>query len=272
MSKKYINSVLIEDNKVIKKNNGKIEDLYNLFDTVSFNNCPRIIDIDEENVTYEFLEGSKYHELSEGVEFIRTVSMLHYKTLFFKDVSLNKYENIYNMILGNINYLRKYYTDLISDIESSMFMSPSSYLIARNYSIINDSLNISLEFLNKWYKLVKNKTSERVCIIHNNLSLEHFIKNKNNYLISFDNYETDTPILDLYKFYKNEGYKLNFSYLFNVYNENLLLLEEEKLLFYILICMPLKIEKIGNEYLDCINIGKIFKYINTSLKLINSWK
>lgn len=267
MSKKYKNNVIIEDKFVIKKNN-KINELYEYFDSVGFNYYPKIIDYDEDNIRYEYIESKKYHEESKGVEFIKIVALLHYKTLFFKDVSINKYKLIYNKLLNNISYLEKYYDNLIEQIEKEIFMSPSHYLIARNYSIIVSSLKYSNDTLKKWYKLVLNKTTQRVCVIHNNLSLEHYIKGEKDYLISFDNHMVDTPILDIYKFYKKEGHSLDFNYLLKVYNDNLSLLEEEKLLLNILISIPPKIESINDEYLNTINIKNLFNYIYSSMKTV----
>ena len=38
------------------------------------------------------------------------------------------------------------------------------------------------EYLKKWFRKVENKTTERVSIIHNNVSLDHFIISNKNYL------------------------------------------------------------------------------------------
>ena len=158
---------------------------------------------------------------------------------------------------------------MISKIEEEIFMSPSHYLLARNYTAIDSSLKYASSTLKKWFKKVENKSKERVCIIHNNLSLDHFIRGDKNYLISFDNYLVDTPILDLYKFYKKEGFKLDFNYLLNVYNENLNLLEEEKMMLNILISIPPKIIDVENEYMNCINIKNALNYVYSGMNIVN---
>ena len=157
----------------------------------------------------------------------------------------------------------------IESIEEEVYMSPSHYLFARNYSVIDSSLKYAKSELDKWYKKVENKTKERVCTNHNNLSLEHFIYRDKGYLLSFDNYLVDTPILDLYKFYRKEGYKLDFNYLLDVYSENLTLLEEERMLFNVLISIPPKIEMIKNEYYNTINISDSLKYIYSGIDVVN---
>lgn len=266
------NTVIIKDDRVIKKNNDKLLELYDYLDSVGFNNYPKVINNNEEYIESEYIENRKYHELSNGIEFIKTVSLLHSKTVFNKDVSKNKYRTIYNKISNNLEYLKKYYENLINNIENEEYMKPSHYLLIRNYTILDSALKYSKNTLKKWFKKVENKSKERVCIVHNNLSLDHFIKGDKNYLISFDNYLVDTPVLDIFKFYKKDGYKLDFNLLLNEYNKNFELLEEEKMLLNILISMPPKIEEINDEYLNTINIKNTFNYIYSSMSVVNENK
>jgi len=266
---KKINNVTIKDNIVIKKNNSNIIDLYNYLDSVGFDNHPKIIDYDENNIRTEFINSEKYYEMTEGIEFIKVVSSLHKKTCFYKDVSKNKYRKIYDKISNNIEYLKKYYEDIINNIEDEIYMSPSHYLLARNYSIIDSSLKYSSKELKSWFNKVSMKSKERVCTIHNNLSRDHFIKGDKSYLISFDNSLVDTPILDLYKFYKKEGFKLDFKSLLNEYNNNFELLDEEKMLLNILISLPPKIIMIEDEYQNCINIRNSLNYIYSGINIVS---
>ena len=158
---------------------------------------------------------------------------------------------------------------MIDNIENEVYMSPSNYLIARNYSSILVMLDNCKKYLAKWYKKVENKTTERVSVIHNNISLEHFIISNKNYLISFDGARVDTPILDLYKLYKKEYLNINFTLLYTTYTKNFTLFEEEDLLLKTLICLPPKIVKMNNEFKDTINISEIFKYINKTIEFIS---
>ncbi|MGM9875157.1 MAG: hypothetical protein ACI32H_04470 [Bacilli bacterium] len=272
MSKRFINKVIIDQNKVIKKRNDDVIELYDYLETRNFDNFPKIISKDERNIEYEYIEEKKYHEVTSGVEFIKTVSMLHYKTLFFKDVSKNKYRKIYDKLSNNIDYLKEYYEDMISEIEEEEYMSPSHYLFARNYTALDSSLVYAKKELKKWFNMVSNKSKERVCIIHNNLSLKHFIRGDKNYLISWDKYKVDTPVLDIYNFYKKEGFKLDFKYLMKVYSENIELLEEEKKLLYILISIPPKLINIKEEYLNTINIKEFYDYIYCGMGIVNENK
>lgn len=272
MTKKYRNNVEITESNVLKKYNKNIFEIYELFELVGFENYPKIIEYDERNISYEYIKEKRFHEKIKNEEFIKTIALLHLKTQEYIEISINKYKKINDTIENNINYLTKYYETMINEIENEIYMSPSSYLIARNYSMIIISLDNAKTNLKKWYKKVENKTSERVCVIHNNLSLDHFIKSDINYLISFDGARVDTPILDLYKLYKKEGLNLNFNLLFNIYNQTFELTEEEKILFFSLISLPPKIERTNNEYEDTNNINEIFKYIYKTINLLNQNK
>lgn len=263
----FKNKVKIQNNKVIKRTSKSLIELYNIFKETSFNNYPEVIRIDENTLETKYIKEIKYKELIKGTELIKTVSNLHKSTLDIIDVSKNKYKKIYNKLMGNIEYLNEYYNSLVDEIEYKEYNSPSEYLFIRNYSVILSTLKYSKETLKKWFKIVETKSKDRVSIIHNNLSLNHFIKGENNYLISFDNYKVDTLILDLYKFYINDGYKLEFKKLIDIYEENMKLTEEEKLLFNILITIPPKLVFKRNEYQNTIYIKDNFSYIYSSLNL-----
>lgn len=269
MSKIIKNKTIICDNKVIKKRNDKLIELYDYLDSRGFNSHPKILDVKEDTIESEYINKVNNYELIKGSSFVKTVALLHKNTIEYKDVSKNKYKKIYDKLLGNINYLKDYYEKMISNIEEEVFMSPSHYLFARNYSILNNSLKYSRDTLDKWFKNVENNSKERVCVVHNNLSLDHFIKGDKDYLISFDKYLVDTPVLDLYKFYKKEGYKYDFKELLKIYEEEFKLLDSEKELLFILIAIPPKIIEVEDEYYNSINIKNNFDYIYSSMVNVN---
>lgn len=272
MSKSFKNKVIIENNIVKKKSKEDLAELFDYLESRNFNCFPKVLNINDKYIETEYINSKKYYEMTEGEELIKTMALLHSKTILYKEISKNKYKNIYDKLLGNINYLKKYYERLIDNIELEEFMSPSHYLFARNYSLIDSSLNYSLSELKKWYKLVNDKEKERVSIVHNNICLDHFLKNENNYLISWDKNLVDTPILDIYNFYKKDGYKLDFTYLLDVYNQNFELLKEEKILLNVLISIPPKLEEIKNEYLNTININNFIDYVHSGIKVVNKNK
>lgn len=267
--RKFKNSIVIDGDTVSKKKDDNVIELYEYLKERNFDNIPEIIEINDREIKSKYIESEKYFETIDGLEIIKTMASLHSKTMFYKDISINKHKEIYDNIMNNIEYLKDYYDNIIDDIETEVYMSPSHYLFARNYSVIVGSLKYSESELKKWYALVKNKTSERVSIVHNNISKDHFIRGDKNYLISWEKHLVDTPVLDIYKFYKKDGYKLNFELLYEEYNKIFSLSEEESKLFKILISIPPKMTFLDNEYDNTIYVKDVFKYIYESSKLIN---
>lgn len=260
-----------DEGKIVSKEKNK--DLKSLFEHLSsrdFHNFPEIIEEDNRNITYKYYEETPSFFTDNNYEdFIRTISNLHYKTTYFKSVSKKKYKEIYNTLIDNVDFLKGYYNDLIRNIDAEFYMSPSHYLLARNYTLINSNLIYIEKELNSWYKLVSEKTKERVAVVHNNLKKDNFIRGSN-ILISWDNYLVDTPILDIYKLYKNEYKNLDFTELLKIYNEQYELTKEEVKLLFIMISMPTKLEESKSEYENVKEVNKLLDYTYKTNDLIKS--
>ena len=69
------------------------------------------------------------------MDLIYLLSLLHSKTTFYREVDIDHNKEIYETTINNLDYLNNYYTNLITSIEKEVYMSPSSYLIARNINI-----------------------------------------------------------------------------------------------------------------------------------------
>ena len=263
--------IVEEDSKcVIKKKKKDLSELYDYLALKGFNSYPKVIDENEDELRYEYIESVYTTEDEKGKELIKTVADLHFRTTYFKDVSRKKYKEIHYKIINNIDYLKNYYEKLILKIDKKEYMSPYEYLIARNYSIIISALMYAEREINSWYKLVQNKDTERVSVVHNNLRTSHFIKGDKGYLLNWDYSVVDTPILDLYKFYKREYNKYNFKTLLKEYNNNFKLSDEEIKLFCVLISIPDKIEIKDNMINSVRNAKKILDYIYLTNNLITS--
>ncbi len=263
--------ILESDNEkvVIKK---KKKDLSTLFDYLSqrdFNGFPIIIEENKEEIRYKYYSVN-YLNPSNDEDLIKTISDLHYKTTYYKDVSRKKYKDIYNTLMENVDYLKEYYDNLIRTIDLKTYMSPSDYLIARNYSIISSLLLYIEKELNSWYNLVKDKTKERVCIVHNNLKRDNFIDSEGGILTGWDNYLVDTRVLDIYKLYKNEYKNLDFKNLFTIYNEKYPLSKEEIKLFNVMVSMIKKIETEGKELERIKEIKEMIDYIYRTNDLVST--
>ena len=227
---------------VVKKNNYN-KKIFNYLKSRNFNYYPKIInDLDEEYEISEYIEEIDYPNEQKMLDLINLISLLHSKTTHFKEIDYEDYKQIYEDIKNNIEYLEDYYNEMITIIESHVYMSPSEYLLARNISRIFISLNFCKNEIENWYNLIKDKTKQRVVVLHNNLDLSHFIKNDNSYLISWDKSKIGIPIFDLYILYKRHALDYDFSEILKNYEKNYPLKKEERILLFILIALPIKLE------------------------------
>ena len=246
-----------EVNKYVIKKNQRNQEIFEYLRNRSFDYYPKILN--DSNDSYEISEyiyDDYIPDEQKMLDLIKLVSLLHNKTTHYKEVDFADYKTIYETLSNNIEYLYSYYNDIITLIETKVYMSPSEYLLARNISKIFGSLNFSKQELEKWYKLVENKTKQRVVVLHNNLDLSHFRSNTKNYLLSWDKAKLGIPIFDLYILYKRHGLDFNFEEILKYYESSYKLQEDEKILFFILIALPDKIEFDGTLYEQTKKIGK----------------
>ena len=251
-------------------------EIINYLNTRNFNYYPKIIK-NEKYLLTNYIEEVQIPKEQKMNDLIKLVALMHSKTTFYKEINLDYYNSIYDNINNNLEYLYSYYTDKIALCESKVFMSPSEYLLARNISKIYESLDKNRERLEKWHRIVKNKNKERNTVIHNDLKLEHFIRNENSYLISWDKAKINSPVFDLQKLYNNHFFDFDFSNIFKTYEKTYPLLDEEKILLKILISIPGKPENKQTEYDKTKEINNIIIKINKAEKIIlpeasKSWK
>lgn len=267
------NAKIIDDKIVIKDR--KKEDLdktYRYLKSRSFDYFPEPLLVDDNYEAYPYIEDTDEPREQKAIDLTHILSLLHSKTTFYREVDIDKNKEIYEDILAKLEYLNNYYTDLITLIEKEVYMSPSSYLIARNISIIFQSIYFAKKSIEDWYKKIENNKNERVVNIHNNINLDHYIKNDKPYLISWNRSKIDNPIYDLLSFYQNHYLELDFDDLFHYYESNYPLKEEERLLLFTYMAIPQKIEIEKDEYKMCIKINKIIDYLYKTSNLIMNYQ
>ncbi len=233
---------------VLKENNDKYE-IIRYLQSRSFNYYPK--QYNTNNDKYEITEYIEEIEIpveQKIIDLIKIVALLHSKTTHYKEIDLDDYQKIYEDIKNNIEYLNSYYNDIITFIETHVYMSPSEYLLARNISLLFNALHFCNEKIEKWYDLVKSSTKQRTVVLHNNLDLSHFIQNEKAYLISWHKSKIGIPIFDLYILYKRHSLDFNFDEILKQYENIYPLHEDERQLFLILISLPPKIEFNQSEY------------------------
>ena len=195
---------------VKEKNDGtNIKELYSYLMSRSFDNFPPLIDESRNDVNvYEFLNDVSMPIEQKSLDMIDLISNLHNKTTFYKSVTEDTFKEIYDVIKSNIDYLKFYYDEFYEKTKKDIYMSPSNYLLIRNIYKIFAALDFCLHELDEWFSIVKIQNKKRVCLIHNNLTLEHFLKNEKDYLISWEHSRIDTPVMDLLAFYNNTFWRI----------------------------------------------------------------
>ena len=268
--KKVKSAILVNNEYVLKENKGNNK-VFSYLDARNFNYYPSNKVLSDKYVLYEYLKDYNISYDERAIELINLVSLLHSKTTRYNSVSIDDYKKIYEDIDNKIDKLYSYYSDLNELIEQEIYMSPSNYLLVRNISKIYSSLNYCKNELDNWYELVKDNKKERVALIHNNLSLDHLIRNENSYLISWDKAKFDNPIYDLYNFYKNNYEKIEFSSLLEIYQKRYPLKQNELKLFFILISLPDKIEFTNNDFNNCKLVDKMLDYLYKTDSIISPY-
>lgn len=266
-------SVIIDTQKghFVLKNNNNIN-IYKYLSSRNFNYYPKVIDYDNENILYEYLDQINYDDNQKALDMMHLISLLHSKTVYYKEIDYNEYKTLYEDIKNKINYINNYYIDIINIIEMKKYPSPSEYIIERNITKIFSCINYCFNELERYFELIKANKRKRVVTLHNNLKLDNLIKNDKTYLISWDKSKIDSPIYDLINFYNNYYLDFDFKNLFNEYEKIFPLLDEEKILLGILISIPDKINFNKKEYILTKEVRKMVDKIYKTEDVLTSKK
>ena len=257
---------------VKEKGNANIKEIFGYLKSRNFNKFPKLLEDNRDAINvYEYLEDIGMPKEQKMDDLMEIIASLHTNTSYTKEVTEDKFKEIYENILSNIIYKEKFYNEIIEMCEEKKFPSPSEQLLLVNSSKIFSALDFSKKELNKWETLISDKKKQRVSLIHNNLKLEHYIKNENDYLISWDKSKIDTPIIDLVNLYHNEGLNFDFSGKLEKYLLLSPLEEDEIKLFFILIIIPNEINLNNKELINVKNVRYLIDYMYKTEDLIRSY-
>lgn len=260
------------DYVVKPKKEKDIQELYKYLSSRSFEYYPKLIEDNRSDVNvYEYIEDNSIDDEQKLYDLINLISLLHNKTSYYKEVTNDKIKSIYEELLGRVLYIEEYFNKMIFEIEDNVFISPSNNLLLNNSSKIFESLTFLKREIEEWYKISIDKNKMRVSLIHNNLELDHYIKNKDDYLISWDNYKIDSPILDIVKLYKKVYLNMDFSEPLKTYMDKFELTEIEKKLLFIMLVMPDEINLTENELRNVSTVRKYLDYIFKTENLIRPY-
>ncbi len=256
---------------VIKEKNKDLKSLYDYLNTRQFHNYPEIVSENEDSYVFDYIETVKVPINQKASDMANLLALLHNKTAYFKPITADYIKEIYENIETNILDIEKYYNGVFEQIAGEVVMSPSNYLLIRNSSKLLANFEFIKKELDKWLKMMTEKTKERVVYCHNNLSIEHCLSNTEDYFVSWDNYSVDTPVLDLLNLFLNDYNKYEFSNFLEVYTQRFPLSDEEKKLFFIMISLPRKIEFTNIEYDNTVEVNNLLTYIYKTEKLIRPY-
>ena len=268
---KTVNLFSTAGDYVIKPTKKNIKELFNYLNSRNFTNFPKIIEQNNDYITYEYVESLDTPKEQQLLDLVLVVSKLHNKTAYFKEVTEDKYTEIYDNIKNNILFLKDSYSKMYDEAFKEIYSSPSNYYFLLNYSLINNDLTFIENELDEWFNLVKEANKQRVCLVHNNLSLDHFVKGMDSYLLSWDKYSFDTPVIDIVNLYKNEYLTCDFSDILKEYLKNFKLNKDEEKLLFILLSLPDEIYKETSEFNNTCNVALVVDYVKRTEKLIRPY-
>ncbi len=238
------NATLLETTSgdfIIKPKKKNLRELYTYLTSRGFGAYPRLIDDSRDGVNvFEYLNSLNIPKEQKIMDLTEIIASLHNKTSYFKNTSEDTYKAIYEDIKSNINYLENIYNTMYESGFLEVFMRPSTYVFMCNYYKIISSLEFSLQELDSWYELISNENKIRVSVVHNNLSLDHYLN------VEF------SEVLKRY-FYKFP------------------LLAYEKKLLFILISLPPKLLDNKDEFMKCQNISDIVNYVFKTEELMRPY-
>ncbi len=263
--------ISIYNNEYVIKEEKDLKDLENYLSSRDYNGFINIIDREDNKNKYPYLKNYSLDNNQLSSDIATSLALLHNKTSYNKEITNDKHKKIYDDLLGYINYLEEKFLNITQKIEYIDFPSPSEILYLSNYTKLTDCLGFCKRELESWYNLVKNKTKERVALIHGNVRLDHAIYNNHLYLTSWRNARFESPIVDLIDFYHNEWNNIEFTNVLETYFAKCTLLPEEKKLFIINISLPVEFPLNNDEMHNVIAIRYLFDYLYKTEQLIRPY-
>lgn len=270
----FKNVKIIETNNgkyVIKKRNCNNDYLFQYLKTKNFNNFVNIYRYDDDYEMYPYINNIDLTDEEKALDIIYIITLLHNKTTSYKITDQDLLQRIYEDINSKLIYISNYYDNLRMIIEEELYPSPSNYLLLRNITIIYKSIDNSKYFIDKWYKISKEKKNYRVTTCHNNLELDHLIKDEGIYLISWNKSCKASPIYDILSLYKNVYEKVDFFSLFEIYNTKYPLFDEEIYLLFALLLVPDKIDLSSKEIINTKNVYDLTNYLMITDEFVSKY-
>lgn len=255
--------IILEENKqyVKKVKRSNKQELFKYLKSKGFKNYLTTIEETKEYEMYRYISEDNLPIEDKAIEIINNMSLLHILTTTYQENNQSKITELYKQTDTTLLELKNYYLELQDYIETKEFFSPAEHLLMNNISNIYKALNYSKSKLEEWYQIVQNNKSIRYVQLHNNISLEHSLKEDILYFINWDISKKDLAIYDFINFYKNDFQVLDMNSLFQIYQSKFNYTEDEQLLFETIISIPPKINFTKNNYINTLKARYVVNYL-----------
>lgn len=269
----YINKCIILNTDtgkyVLKKKKNDKKEVYDylLSRNFSFFLYPENTKIDN-YIIYSYIDEITTVKEEKAKHLMDIMSEMHVRTTTYKEYSLDEIKEIYEDKKNKVNELKNFYEHLESRFSEAIYPAPYELLFLTNVSKIYNSLDYENILLEEWYKSIINNKKRRICLIHNHLSLDHFLDRRDAKIINFDYSKYDSPVYDFVNFYKKHYHELDMISLFNSYQYKYLYTKEEMLLVFINIILPDKIELKKDISYNTYIIHQLIEYIDITREFI----
>ena len=264
--------------KVIEKDNEKIlikrkkkydiDKIYKYLDDHNFGYYLKPYKITTSELYFDYLSKKNLDNDELAKHLIYALSDLQNKTTIYKEIDKDKLKEEYDNFKNKIVYLEKYYLNLQDMLENKVYYAPSEYLFIRNVSSIYSTLNYSKELLESWYKLMKDKKTERYVYAHGKCELDHFISSSNDYFISLEKAHLERPTYDFLNFFKKNYNDTDMFSNFKLYQHRYHYKEEEYLYFLINLTVLDKIDIYPSSLEKCLELREFFDRIELTRDFI----
>lgn len=204
--------------------------------------------------------------------YLLQIGKMHQKSSYTLNVSSSFYHELCMQIEENIEECYQKYETLMYQYERKEYKSPFQWYFIDNFRYIIQSLDKSREYLNQFKTLVKDKSTIRQVITHQNFSYDHVFLAKDK-IIGNDKMKMTSPVYEFKSlFSKIEFGEIDISGMFDEYLKSMSLEEYELkwMLSILYIVDELKIT--NNDFNNLSNLMNIlfrYKSINELESKIN---
>ena len=270
---KSVYIIYCKDNNYVIKLNTNNYDIYKYLISRNFLLFPEnFTNINDNYDISLYVDETEINKEQRLTDYINIIALLHKKTSYNREIDLDEIKEKYETINNKLINLKKYYLDLNNKIDHELFLSPSSYLLVRNITLIYNMLDNTSLLLNDVYKTIKENKSIRVSLLHNSVDLDHLIISKEDYLINWDKSYFDNPIYEIEKIFRKYYLDIELNNLLKIYESinNTTILEKKILL--VNLSIPKRLLLTNNTYLDTLNINNEINYLKKVYKLLIKYK